>query len=528
MTTASVDQVTVSELHLRNLFNAWKSRYRHYITFHEQTRRVVKFNTDWCRRPTPHEPLPDIRVRIEFSLRYEKDDNIRLMPTISFRIEHESFVYTALSNIDHHIIRVIKFKSTFFAQHPLKLEQAAVYASRTVYDPSYIKEKVVASDTRSEDKEEAQDVESYLVDMFSKADQDGSGALDKEEFTRMIINSKLGLTIEDVQVLQQQCDANDDGVIVYREFIPVALDLLTAQRALRYAQELVEKNRTEAFTAASKRVVDNGVLRVAVRENLQALSDADKCVPKQRFIKWLCSLDLGLSADEVDHILQSLNVGEDDEKVVVADILEFHESVFLDALLQFNLAKSASDVELYLTHLFKKADGARGGELTKSQIEQILHNSPRIKLTKIQIHVVINGIKEEIIDYKPFSRVVAYMVYKMFDKETINQKKTVIQRSAITPVELLGGRSRERIQKQMRNKFREFDVDDDGFLSPLEFHKLLADTSLSLSENEVNQYFKQADLDYDGKVSLSEFMTFSYETLLHLARDAALKTQLGK
>lgn len=523
-----IDQVVISEQHLRILFNkSWKSRYRHYITFLSQTKRVVKFNTDWCRRPTPHEPLPDVRVRLEFSLRYDREDTQRMMPAISFRIEHESFIYKSLGNIEHHLLRIIKLKSTFFADHPLKSEQGGVYGSRMKYDPSYIKdgeEEVDQADAEEAKEEATQDTEQFLVEMFTKADEDNHGTLDQEEFTHMVLNSGLGFNANDIELMRKACDANDEGVIVYREFIPVALDMITARRALEYAVKLVEKNREEAEASASKRVVDNGMLRASVRDDLAAINDGSNLVERMAFLQWLNNLELALSPDEVDFILQTLNAMEDDNTVNVIEIVEAHEAVFLDALLKHTLSKSASDVELYLTHLFKKADAEKSGELSRAAVEEVLNNSPRIKLTSIQVHVVINSIKTPVVQYQHFARQVAYMVYKMFDKETLKQRKNEIPRSAIS----LGGRSRERIVKNMRDKFREFDVDDDGFLSSLEFHKLLADTSLSLSEKEIDLFMTEADLDQDGQISLDEFMKFAFETLLHLARDAALKTQLGK
>mmetsp|Transcript_5276 Transcript_5276/g.8279 ORF Transcript_5276/g.8279 Transcript_5276/m.8279 type:complete len:530 (-) Transcript_5276:216-1805(-) len=526
-----VDQVVVSEQHLRNLFKSWKSRYRYYITYKSQTKRVVKFDTDWCRRPTPHEPLPDVRVGVEFSLRYERDDDNRSMPTISFRIQHESLVYTSLANIDHHILRIIKFKTTFFRDHPLNLQQAAVYASRCKYETSYIKEGkavqpgVAAQEAKEDDVE---NVENYLVDMFTKADEDGNGTLDREEFQHMILNSTLGFTSDDISMLQESSDANDDGVIVYKEFIPVALDMIQAQRAQDHSLELTAKNEEEATSTAGKRVRDNRLLKIAVRDDLAALDpEGTNSVDKADFMQWLTNLEIGLTADEMDFVLQILGVTEDDTHVNIIDLKDSHEQVFMDALVLHTLSKSASDVELYLTHLFKKVDVDKIGEITKEEAHGVLSNCPRIKLTPIQLHVVMSNVKTDKVKYKSFARQIAYMVYKLFDKEAVKQKKAVIQRSAITPVELLGGRSRARIQKQMRSKFREFDVDDDGYLNRDEFHKLMADTSLSLGADEIDEYMVAADKDKDGKVNINEFMSFAYETLLHLARDAALKTQLG-
>lgn len=60
----------LAEDFLRKLLKSWKSRYRYTITFAGQPNsRVVNFLTEWSRKPTPHEPLPDIRVTVNFSLK---------------------------------------------------------------------------------------------------------------------------------------------------------------------------------------------------------------------------------------------------------------------------------------------------------------------------------------------------------------------------------------------------------------------------------------------------------------------------
>ena len=47
----------------------------------------------------------------------------------------------------------------------------------------------------------------------------------------MFQESDLGLTKKDIRNVMAECDENDDGVIEYREFMPIIVDLIGAARA---------------------------------------------------------------------------------------------------------------------------------------------------------------------------------------------------------------------------------------------------------------------------------------------------------
>ncbi len=131
-----------------------------------------------------------------------------------------------------------------------------------------------------------------------------------------------------------------------------------------------------------------------------------------------------------------------------------------------------------------------------------------------------------LIRYRPFARKAAQMILMLFDPSALKERSSMIRRSIITPIQLLAGKARGRIERAMRAKLREFDADRDGCLSKEEFKQTMADTGLLLSGAEVDLLRTRADSNGDGLVDLEEFVTFAYETLLHLQRDAALKQHM--
>merc|ERR1712196_66022 len=72
--------------------------------------------------------------------------------------------------------------------------------------------------------------------------------------------------------------------------------------------------------------------------------------------------------------------------------------------------------------------------------------------------------------------------------------------------------------------FREHDVDGNGVLDHDEFVACLKSTDLGLNDAQIQTLNIAADSDKDGMIDYDEFLALAYDTLLHLARDKALRS----
>lgn len=69
------------------------------------------------------------------------------------------------------------------------------------------------------------------TELFLEADADGSGYLDRREFQTVLNAGEFKLSKREINAILAEVDENDDGVIEYREFVPIMVDLLQAIKA---------------------------------------------------------------------------------------------------------------------------------------------------------------------------------------------------------------------------------------------------------------------------------------------------------
>jgi len=85
--------------------------------------------------------------------------------------------------------------------------------------------------------------------IFERMDEDGSGALSKQEFATALTSMELGLTRREINTIMFQIDQDSDGNISYREFVPFAFDLLQKLTSLRLLETELENDELGQYLA---------------------------------------------------------------------------------------------------------------------------------------------------------------------------------------------------------------------------------------------------------------------------------------
>jgi hypothetical protein len=163
------------------------------------------------------------------------------IPFVSFCRRARLIFYddTSAGTIDLHVQRQLKILTELHAKTPIVLENASLIDTRLTVDEDEDNEPPPPPDDETiEMGKSSADVEAYLVAAFAKADSDGSGSLDAEEVTEMLVNSELKFSEDDAAVVIAAGDQDGDGELAYKEFIPIAIDLVQAKQAMAYAREV--------------------------------------------------------------------------------------------------------------------------------------------------------------------------------------------------------------------------------------------------------------------------------------------------
>ena len=138
------------------LLNAWKSAYCYTVRRGSRGVRCVRgdgsspsvgrlFSVEWSRRPSPHEPLPDVRVLMEVALFLPASPSA---PPL-YRLEYELTTHSCEDHadgcgrprdVDAQLLRLIKAKAEVYkrssaVQPPLSAQHAHFLNSRLCYAP---------------------------------------------------------------------------------------------------------------------------------------------------------------------------------------------------------------------------------------------------------------------------------------------------------------------------------------------------------------------------------------------------------
>ena len=99
-------------------------------------------------------------------------------------------------------------------------------------------------EANSANSSDVAEIHELLVSLFKEADVDGTKTLAHDEFISCMEKAELGISSHELHLVMAEADDNDDGVIDYDEFVPIALDLIHAFKARAHARRK-QQNQTE-------------------------------------------------------------------------------------------------------------------------------------------------------------------------------------------------------------------------------------------------------------------------------------------
>merc|ERR1719263_2036904 len=183
---------------------------------------------------------------------------------------------------------------------------------------------------------------------------------------------------------------NEDGMIEYEEFIPLALQIVQGM----YAKKRLEQHVADIDQHAEDLLV-HGMSRDELTELVGSIfermdQDQSGTLSKQEFATALTSMELGLTRREINTVMFQIDQ-DGDGGVSYREFVPFAFDLLqkLTSLRLLETELENDELAQYLTDLFKARDVLMEGQLAVDDIRDLLHQA-MLGLSRMQIYTVIS------------------------------------------------------------------------------------------------------------------------------------------
>ena len=381
----------------------------------------------------------------------------------------------------------------------------------------------------------------FALELFKHFDLDKNGSLDPWEMREVLSSSALNLTSNEQRDVLAEVDMDNNGLVEYKEFVPLLHSLITSVKAKNKAREkraeMIRKTREEARIEFVKGMTTEELHDTIKRVFNESDLDGNGTLDPKECRAALKSADLNLSKKEINLLLTQSDLNNDgvveyDEFVPVCfDILVERA---MNKQLESEALNSSDAITVLLLDCFSSADldGTRKLKVRalKRCLEQLVEDDV-FSLSKSQIVSVLAesdpSVDDGTVRYSLFAPVAADIIYGMLDFDA--QRKRVEAISSLsnenTQFESMRSLSNEQVEEILKDAFAAADLDGNGTLDEDEMRIVLDSvgvTALGLTEKQITGICAAADLDGDGGVDYDELSTLVYDVVTQMTMEDAV------
>jgi calmodulin len=344
---------------------------------------------------------------------------------------------------------------------------------------------------------------------------------------------ELKVSMADLRQLMVLADENDDGLIEYREFVPLATELL----ALVYAKLRHEAQQAERASAAVDDSVNfllNGMGREELEESFRTMfreadTDGSGYLDRKEFGAALRQSDLGLTKKQIRLLMEEADANGDGR----VSYTEFIPLAF--SLLAEMVAKQLEYEQLpadeaaaanYLESLFADYDVDGSGRIALPALKRAFRDSD-IGLTSLQLRALLGLARADEggeVDYHDFAVKAASMVAAIVAVQTDSDMaaKVVAARAGASALTILG-LDRLAFRDMLAGSMAAVDATGSGRGSLADVRGVLV--SLGLDERTTGALLnlaREGGVDDAGNVELAFVAEYAFDTLAQLQQLEAL------
>jgi Ca2+-binding EF-hand superfamily protein len=312
-----------------------------------------------------------------------------------------------------------------------------------------------------------------IEELFQDADADGNGFLDRKEFKSVFqgLQDELGLSLKDVKKIMAEADENDDGVIEYAEFAPVAVDVVNSIYA-KQDYEAEQEARKEDAIADAREFLLHGMPREELEAMLgdvfqKADADGNGWLSRKEFTTCIKEADLGFTRKEINVLMSEVDM-DDDGKISYDEFVPLCFTLLVEMVSDSLVEAPQEEEELrqFFVDLFSSAADSNG-LLNHKQVVHLLKQAD-LGLTRIQIHAIMSEADEDEdgnCEVESLSASVAGMIYNLVNVQMQQERAEKI--GSVREMEEYGrihGYTKEEMEQLLTDSFRDMDDGQSGKL----------------------------------------------------------------
>eukprot|EP00451_Oxyrrhis_marina_P016509 CAMPEP_0204320682 /NCGR_PEP_ID=MMETSP0469-20131031/7762_1 /ASSEMBLY_ACC=CAM_ASM_000384 /TAXON_ID=2969 /ORGANISM="Oxyrrhis marina" /LENGTH=431 /DNA_ID=CAMNT_0051301947 /DNA_START=15 /DNA_END=1310 /DNA_ORIENTATION=+ len=238
----------------------------------------------------------------------------------------------------------------------------------------------------------AEEVEHIIVELFEQYDEDQNGFLDPREFKKLMndLQNKLQFPEEDIYKLLAEADRNKDDQIEYKEFIPLAQQIVMSL----YAKTRLGKH-ADQLDAHAESLLVHGMSRVELTEVVERIfqnfdTDGSGTLSHAEFVEALKKMELGLTRREINTIRFQVD-SDQDGNISYREFIPFAFDLLhkLTALRLLEQEVENDSLVHTVTDLFRSRDVEMTGLLAVEDVRDLLASAD-LGLSRLQIYTVLS------------------------------------------------------------------------------------------------------------------------------------------
>ncbi|EGR28085.1 hypothetical protein IMG5_183420 [Ichthyophthirius multifiliis] len=510
---------------INNFISTWTQKYLYQTTYQTYNTFGHVFMTEFSL-PLINKPIPKATVKVYFYL--NEDESSVTGFNLKFRFESDSLIHNPqrtlrISQMEKWLEKILEkkamtsqilflgteFEATRIKDPRLdKIFEELNYHEEVIEDKYLSKqllqfpEELEVNEEFVNEDEQIEVMKKALFDVFRSVDQQDMGVLSFNECMQVYNLMGLQLSKEQWQELMIMADSNQNGIIEYKEFIPLGAEIIHGIFMKNQAKKSLREGEEE-YLHQSILILQNDEMHSTIKQLIQKCREFDEdeltYISSENLIKIFQEFgDQFFNKSEGEELMKQICRDYPDNDIPYEKLydilLNFRIVILKNGLMESQL----NNLEIYIRDICKPYDTENKGFIYIDDLMHELKKSKEIILTKTQTYIIKSFIDKDennMVNYLTGSRILSLMIKKFFTPNMI-KKKLRIQNEGIIPYDkLMKGWTYEELKSDLEQLYNQFSTDQNQKLDFKQLKIMMRKCRFRSTDEEIQNYIQEFGQD---------------------------------